>query len=51
MKVDLKTLGGLLAIASVLVGLAMGWQRLVDRVEQLERRERFEHGSYQLPKE
>ena len=46
----LGVIGLAVTVLTVIVGAAMAWQKLTDRVDNLERRERFEHGSYALPK-
>lgn len=42
-------LGLAITVLGVLLGAAMSWQRLLDRVDNLERKERYEHGTYALP--
>lgn len=50
MPKNLVAIAGLaLTVLTLLVGAAMQWQHLTDRVDQLEKRERYEHGSYALP--
>lgn len=41
--------GLVISILGIIVTVAMSWQKLNDRVDVLERREKFEHGSYALP--
>lgn len=40
-----------ITVLSLIVGAAMSWQKLNDRVDQLEKRDHYEHGSYALPGE
>lgn len=42
-------IGLALTVLGLLVSGAMQWQRLQDRVQLLEDRDRYEHGSYALP--
>lgn len=43
--------GVAVTVLVMLLGAAMQWQRLNDRVDQLEKRDHYEHGSYSLPQE
>lgn len=42
-------LGVALTVLTLLLGAAMQWQKLNDRVDALEKRDHYEHGSYSLP--
>lgn len=49
MKNPVALTGLMITALSIIVGAAMAYQHLIDRVDALEKRERFEHGSYTLP--
>ncbi len=42
-------IGLAVTLVTLLVGAAIGYQNLKDRVDALEKREHYEHGSYALP--